>query len=101
MVVEFSVIPIGQGEGLSGPVAAVVDIVDRSGLPYRLTAMGTIVEGEWDDVLALIKECHRTMRRHSGRVLTHITIDDRDKARDRIRGKVEAVEKALGRQLSK
>ncbi|MFO7733649.1 MAG: MTH1187 family thiamine-binding protein [Candidatus Aminicenantes bacterium] len=101
MIVEFSIVPIGQGEELSGPVAEVVDIVDRSGLPYRLTAMGTIVEGEWDEVLALIKECHRTMRRHAGRVLTRIAIDDRDKARDRIRGKVEAVEKALGRELSK
>lgn len=101
MVVEFSMVPIGRGEEVSGPVAEVVDIVDRSGLPYRLTAMGTIVEGEWDEVLALIKDCHRQMRRHAGRVLTHITIDDRDRARDRIRGKVEAVEKALGRELAK
>lgn len=101
MVVEFSLAPIGLGEELSGPVAEVVDIVDRSGLPYRLTAMGTIVEGEWDEVLALIKECHRTMRRRAGRVLTHIAIDDRDKALDRLQGKVEAVEKVLGRELSK
>lgn len=101
MVVEFSIVPIGRGEELSAMVAEVVDIVDRSGLPYRLTAMGTIVEGEWDDVFALIKECHRTMRRHAGRVLTHITVDDREKARDRIQGKVAAVEKILGRDLNK
>ncbi len=101
MVVEFSIVPIGEGEELAGPVAAIVDIIDRSGLPYKLTAMGTIVEGDWDEVFALIKKCHRAMRREAGRVLTHISVDDRARARARIRGKVDAVEKALGRSLSK
>lgn len=45
MVVEFSVVPVGGGEELAGPIARILDLVDRSGLPYRLTAMGTIVEG--------------------------------------------------------
>ncbi|HYA48382.1 MAG TPA: MTH1187 family thiamine-binding protein [Burkholderiales bacterium] len=99
MVVEFSVVPVGKGEELAGLVAKVLDIVDKSGLPYRLTAMGTIVEGEWDDVFALIKECHRKMRQEAGRVLTHIAVDDRDRAKGRITGKVEDVEKVLGRRL--
>jgi uncharacterized protein (TIGR00106 family) len=101
MIVEFSVVPIGKGEELAGPVARIIDIVDRSGLPYQLTSMGTIVEGEWDDVFGLIKECHRRMRQDAGRVSTHITIDDRERARGRIQGKVEDVEKTLGRQLKK
>jgi len=45
VVVEFSVVPVGGGEELAGPIARLLDLVDRSGLPYRLTAMGTIVEG--------------------------------------------------------
>ncbi|MGA2361241.1 MAG: MTH1187 family thiamine-binding protein [Candidatus Aminicenantales bacterium] len=99
MIVEFSVVPIGEGEELAGLVAKVIDIIDRSGLPYQLTSMGTIVEGEWDDVFGLIKECHRKMRQDASRVYTHITIDDRDRARGRIQGKVEDVEKTLGRRL--
>jgi uncharacterized protein (TIGR00106 family) len=99
MIVEFSIVPIGRGEGLAGLVAKIVDIIDRSGLPYRLNPMGTVVEGEWDDVFALIKECHRKMRQEAGRVLTHITVDDRDKAKGRITGKVEDLEKILGRRL--
>ncbi len=99
MVVEFTIVPLGQGEGLAASVARIVDIVDRSGLPYQLTSMGTIVEGEWDDVFALIKECHQAMRREAGRVSTHISIDDRERARDRLQGKVADVEKALGRRL--
>jgi uncharacterized protein (TIGR00106 family) len=101
MIAEFSIIPIGKGESLAGLVAKVVDIIDGSGLPYKLTAMGTIVEGEWDDVLELIKECHRKMRQSSSRVITTITIDDREKAKGRIEGKVEEVEEILGRRLKK
>jgi uncharacterized protein (TIGR00106 family) len=99
MVVEFSIVPIGRGEELSGLVAKVIDIVDTCGLPYQLTAMGTIVEGEWDDVFALIKECHVKMKQEASRVYTHITIDDRARAKGRIKGKVEDVEKTLGRRL--
>jgi uncharacterized protein (TIGR00106 family) len=99
MIVEFSIVPIGKGEELAGPVAKIVDIIDRSGLPYRLNAMGTVVEGEWDDVFALIKECHKKMRQEAGRVQTHIAIDDRERAKGRITGKVEDVEKILGRKL--
>jgi len=101
MIVEFSVVPIGRGEALAGSVAKVLDLVDKSGLPYQLTAMGTIVEGEWDELLGLIRRCHEVVRGEAGRVLTHITVDDRPKTIDRIKGKVREVEDALGRELKK
>ena len=101
MVIEFSVVPIGEGEELAGLVAGIVDLIDQSGLPYQLTAMGTIVEGEWDDVFGLIRRCHARMRESAGRVLTSITVDDRNAAAGRLRGKVEDVERALGRRLGK
>jgi uncharacterized protein (TIGR00106 family) len=101
MIVEFSVVPIGRGETLAGAVARILDIVDKSGLPYKLTAMGTIVEGEWEEVLGLVRRCHETMRGQASRVYTHITIDDRAKAADRIQGKVREVEEILGRELKK
>ncbi len=101
MIAEFSIVPVGKGEELAGSVAKILDIVDRFGLPYQVTAMGTLVEGEWDDVFALIRECHAAMREQAGRVLTRISIDDRKNARNRLKGKVEDVEKALGRELKK
>jgi uncharacterized protein (TIGR00106 family) len=101
MIVEFSVVPVGQGEELAGPVAKILDIIDRSGLPYQLTAMGTLVEGDWDEVLGLVRRCHEAMRGEAGRVLTHIAIDDRTGAAGRITGKVRDVEKTLGRTLKK
>jgi len=101
VIIEFSIVPIGRGEGLAGPVARVLDLVDKSGLPYQLTAMGTIVEGEWDEVLGLVRRCHETMRGEAARVVTHITIDDRAAKADRIAGKVRDVEAVLGRELKK
>ncbi|MGB9004306.1 MAG: MTH1187 family thiamine-binding protein [Candidatus Aminicenantales bacterium] len=101
MVVEFSIVPIGRGEELAGPVAKLLDIIDHSGLPYKVTAMGTIVEGEWEAVLALIKECHSKMRQEAGRVMTHIAIDDREGAKGRLEGKVKDIEGILHRLLKK
>ena len=101
MIVEFSVVPIGRGEALAGSVARILDIVDKSGLPYQLTAMGTLVEGDWDEVLGLVRRCHEAMQGEAGRVYTHITIDDRPGATGRIAGKVREVEQSLGRPLKK
>ncbi|MBP1659076.1 MAG: hypothetical protein H6P95_268 [Candidatus Aminicenantes bacterium] len=101
MIIEFSVVPVGRGEELAGPVARILDIIDRSGLPYQLTAMGTLVEGDWDEVLGLVRRCHEAMRGEHGRVLTHIAIDDRAGAAGRIAGKVRDVEQTLGRTLKK
>jgi len=101
VVVEFSVVPIGRGEELAEAVAAILDIIDRSGLPYQLTSMGTIVEGDWDAVFSLVRKCHEAMRGRAGRVLTHIAVDDRAGATGRIAGKVRDVEKVLGRPLKK
>lgn len=101
MIVEFSILPVGKGESLGDLVAKVVDIVDVSGLPYKLTSMGTIIEGEWDDLMELIKECHFKMRQYASRVMTFITIDDREGAKKRLEGKIEDVEEVLGRELKK
>ena len=101
MIAEFSIVPVGRGEELAGLVAAVLDIVDKSGLPYQLTAMGTLVEGDWPEVMDLIGRCHAQMRGQAARVLTRISIDDREGARGRLAGKTQDVEKVLGRALKK
>ena len=99
MVVSLSVVPVGSGVGLKEPVAAILRVIDRSGLPYRLTAMATEIEGEWDDVMAVVKAAHDAGRRFTGRVLTSITIDDREGAEGRLEGKVRDVEGILGKPL--
>lgn len=99
MLAEFSVTPIGKGASVGEWVARCLDLVDRSGLPYRLGPMGTTVEGDLDEVLDLIKRCHRTVAEDCERVSTVVKIDDRKGAAGRLESKVTDVERRLGRKL--
>lgn len=99
MIVEFSVAPVGQGASMSEEVAKCLDLVDRSGLDYRLTPMGTVVEGEWGQVLELVRRCHFAVREGAPRVLTTIRIDDREGVEGGLEAKTKAVERHLGRTL--
>lgn len=101
MLASFSVSPIGVGEELREPIAKVLDAIDKSGLPYKVGAMQTTVEGEPEQVMALILQCHRLLLEEAPRVLTHIAIDDRKGAMGRLEGKVKDVEETLGRELSR
>ncbi|MDD1770004.1 MAG: MTH1187 family thiamine-binding protein [Methanomassiliicoccales archaeon] len=95
MIAQFKVVPVGSGESLSKYVAECVKIVDRSGLKYELTSMSTIVEGELDEVLEVVKACHVRVREMSDRVVTNIEIDDRKGANDEMHRKVQSVERKL------
>ncbi len=101
MLVQFSMFPVDKGEELGKYVARIIDIIDRSGLPYRTNSMSTVVEGSWEQVFGLIRECHNTLKKGSNRVYVVITIDDRKKGKNRIKGKVETIEKILKRKIRK
>jgi len=100
MLASFSIVPIGVGEELKEHISAVVDLIAKSGLPYKLGAMQTTVEGEADQVMELVMRCHKLMLERAPRVLTHITIDDRKGATGRLNGKVNDVESMLRRDVS-
>jgi uncharacterized protein (TIGR00106 family) len=99
MVVDLSILPIGQGVSISPEIAKVIKIIDASGIPYRVTPMGTCLEGGWDPVMQLIKRCHEEVFKNSERVYTKITIDDRKGKTDRLRGKVDSLEAKVGKKL--
>lgn len=92
MIAEFAIIPVGAGESISPYVAECLKIVRASGLRHELTATCTIVEGELDDVMRTIAECHRKVRSMSPRVVTTIRIDDRKGESNAIERKVRSVE---------
>ena len=99
MLAEFSITPIGKGTSVAKYVARCLKIVDASGLDYRMNAMGTVVEGSFDEVLALIARCHKAVARDSERVSTIIKIDDRKGRGRQIEEKIRRVERVLGRKL--
>ena len=99
MLAGFSVLPVGVGGEFRKHIAAVVDVIDKSGLKYKLGTMQTIIEGDQEEVMQVIMQCHKLMMEQAGRVITSITIDDRKGAVDRLEGKVADVEAELGRPV--
>lgn len=100
VLLEFSMSPLSQGESVSAWVARSLDIIDRSGLPYQLTPMGTIIEGEWSEVMAVVDACFQAMKADCSRISTSIRVDYRAGPGGRLKGKVESVERRLGRKLA-
>jgi uncharacterized protein (TIGR00106 family) len=101
VLLEMSITPLGKGESVSAYVAECVEIIDRSGLDYELHAMGTIVEGELDQVLDLMRRCIEQMATHSDRVTCAAKLDFRRGHDGRLKSKVASVEQKLGRSLHK
>ena len=99
MLVEFRIIPVGTGEELKELIAKAVAIVEKSELDYQLTAMGTLLEGEWEEIMFVIKKCHEEIKQMSERVVTEIIIDDRKNMQGRLKGNVLEVEYVLGKGL--
>lgn len=101
MLMELSMTPLDKGESVSKYVARSLEIIDKSGLPYRLNAMGTVVEGTIDEVLQVLKECHERMSQDCARISTSIKMDYRKGKSGRLDLKVKSVEEKVGRPLKK
>ncbi len=101
MLVEFSIVPLGEGASVGHYIAEVIELVEQSGLPYRINPMGTCVEGSWNDIMKLIRKCHRHVMKKADRVIINIKIDDRKDKELTLDGKIRSLEKRLGRQIKK
>ena len=99
VLLDFSITPLGQGASVSSYVARCLDIIDRSGLDYRLHAMGTIVEGELEQVLDVLRCCVEALATDCDRVTCTAKLDYRHGPAGRLAAKVQRVEEQLGRKL--
>jgi uncharacterized protein (TIGR00106 family) len=98
---EFSMSPLEKGASVGEYVARSLKIIDESGLDYRLHAMGTIIEGEIDEVLAVLKRCLEAMAADCERVTCTAKLDYRRGHSGRLETKVASMEQKLGRKLKK
>lgn len=101
MIVAFSVSPSG-GENPDGSVheavAAAVAVVRASGLPNRTSSMFTEIEGEWDEVMAVVKQATDAVAAYGTRVALVLKADIRPGYTGEIDGKLERLEQALSDQ---
>ena len=97
MIAAFSITPLGVGPSVSEAVADAVRLVRDSGLPNETNAMFTNVEGDWDEVMALIKQCVLTVGEQAPRVSVVIKLDHRPGAENALQHKVDVLEEHLRR----
>ena len=97
MLVAFSVTPIGTGdESVADEVTDAVRVVRSSGLPNRTDAMFTEIEGDWDEVMDVVKRAVDAVLARSKRVSLVLKADVRPGAEGQLDAKVRAVEERLG-----
>jgi len=101
IMAEFSVVPVGEGPSISRHVARAVSVVTESGLEYRINPMGTVIEGEWDDVFSVIKESFHRVLEDSQRVTCTIKVDCRKTDHSRMEEKIASVERKVGKPIKR
>jgi len=101
-LVEFSMFPTDKGESVSPYVSKIIKMIDESGIPYRLTPMGTIFEtNTMEETLEVIHKAYKQLEPDCNRVYTVIKMDIRKNAQNRIEGKIKSVEEKLGKEVKK
>ncbi|MGH7321421.1 MAG: MTH1187 family thiamine-binding protein [Candidatus Rokuibacteriota bacterium] len=99
MLFELTIIPVGDDTHMSDELAQALKLIEASGLPYQLTPTATCIEGEWDEVMAVIRRCHDRVRGMTPHVVTTIQIEDDAGARDKLTQNIASVEEKVGRPL--
>ena len=95
VLLEFSMTPMDKGESVSKYVSRSLDIIDQSGLDYKINPMGTVFEGSWDKVFRVVNQCFARMKEDCDRVLVNIKVDYRKGKDNRIQGKIKSVQEKL------
>jgi uncharacterized protein (TIGR00106 family) len=99
VLLDFSMAPMGKGESVAPYVARCLEIVAGSGLDYRLHAMGTTLEGEWDAVFAVVHKCFEALRPECDRISCSIKVDYRKGPGGPLDRKVRHVQELVQRPL--
>lgn len=99
VLLEFSMFPTDKGASVSDYVGRSLEIIDDSGLPYRLGPMGTCLEGEWDEVMAVVCRCFERMQQDCDRIAVNLKVDYRKGRSGRLDSKVATVRRKTGRDL--
>jgi uncharacterized protein (TIGR00106 family) len=95
LIVAFSITPLGVGEGVAEPVARAVKVVRESGLPNRTDSMFTTIEGEWDEVMSVVKQAVDAVAEVAPRVSLVLKADLRAGVTDGMTSKIESLERHL------
>lgn len=97
-LVAVAIAPFGVGDELAQDVAEVVKVIRASGLRYRMTSMFTEIEGEWDDVMAVVKQATFVLAEKGIRTEVVLKADIRPGYTNTIQEKIDKVQHILGEE---
>ena len=95
MLIALSITPLGVGEDVSLPVADAIRVIRKSGLPNQTDAMFTLVEGEWDEVMAVVKQAIDVVAAQAPRVSFVLKADIRPGVTSALTNKIATVDELL------
>ena len=102
VLVEFSMFPTDKGESVSPYVSRIIKMIDESGIPYKLTPMGTVFETEtMEEALKILEKAYKQLEPDCNRVYSVVKFDIRKGKSNRLKQKIESVEKQLGKEVNK
>jgi uncharacterized protein (TIGR00106 family) len=97
VIVDLCVVPVGVGTSVSAYVAACQEVIEARGLSHALNAYGTVIEGEWDEVMAAVKACHeRVHAMGAPRIHTNLKLGTRTDRPQSAADKIASVREKLG-----
>ncbi len=97
VLLEYAMFPTDRGESVSSYVSKIIDMVRQSGYPYKLTAMGTIVETDTvKEALDIINKSYIVLEPYANRVYASIKMDIRKSQNDRLKLKIKSIENKIG-----
>lgn len=99
VLLEFSMSPTDKGESLSQYVSKIIDYIDKSGVTYQLTPMGTILEGDWDEVMGVVTGCFKELEKECNRISVNLKVDYRKGSESRMDSKIKKVEDLAGKSF--
>ncbi|HEY3275070.1 MAG TPA: MTH1187 family thiamine-binding protein [Syntrophorhabdaceae bacterium] len=102
VMLEFAMFPTDKGDSVSQYVSRIIDAIDKSGVSYKLTPMGTIIEVETlEEALAIIGKSYALLEPDCGRIYSSLKLDIRKGKSGRLEQKVGSIEKKIGREVKK
>jgi len=97
VLLEFAMFPTDKGDSVSQYVSKIIEMIRKSGSPYKLTAMGTIIETDTlEQALGLINQSYKVLEPFSNRVYSSIKLDIQKNKANRLVTKVQSIETKIG-----
>lgn len=98
VMIDLCVVPIGVGVSVSEYIAECQRIIERAQLRSQMHPYGTVIEGEWDEVMAVVKQCHQKVHEMGApRISTTVKIGTRTDREQHMQEKIDSVVEKLGR----